>query len=262
MTMRTSLAVISFLLFGCVVAAADESTPHQIDSAAKALSTAVESGRVIGASHLVWKDGQEIHFATGGVRDVENQEPFARDTIVRIYSMTKPITTVAAMQLLDDGKFALDDPVAKYIPAFAKSTVFERDGEPHRVVSPKRPITIRDVMRHTTGYGYDGGGNKVLNQAYTKSGMVYHPPNGMLPPRMTIERAANALAGIPAHHHPGERFTYGYSTDLLGRLVEVWSEQSLDDYFRTRLFKPIGMNDTGFRVPDQQTQSVCQLPHP
>ena len=122
------------------------------------------------------------------------------------------------------------------------------NGDESKVVPAKRQITVRDVFRHTTGYGYGGGPHAVLDQAYTKAGMKYRSPMGMFPPEMTIEQAADALASIPAHHQPGARFTYGFSTDLLGRLIEVWSGESLDAFLATKIFTPLEMSDTGFSL--------------
>ena len=166
------------------------------------------------------------------------------------FSMTKPITSVAAMTLFEQGKFQLDDPVAKYIPAFEKTTVLASDGDSQKVVPAKRQITIRDVFRHTTGFSY-GNGHPNVKEYYARERMLYRPPQGMLPPKMTIKEAAEALARIPALHHPGERFTYGFNTDLLGRLIEVWSGKSLDKYMRQTIFEPLEMADTGFSVPPE-----------
>ena len=187
-----------------------------------------------------------MHSHSAGVRDIETGEPIGPNTIVRIYSMTKPITSVAALTLYEQGKFKLDDPVSKYVPAFERSTVW--DHEKQIAVPPIRPITVRDVFRHTTGYSYDGDGDAELRRRYQAAGLIYRPPLEMMPPDMTIEVMAEKLASIPAHHHPGERFTYGYSTDLLGRLIEVWSGKPLDEFLRESVFKPLQMDDTSFSV--------------
>lgn len=122
--------------------------------AASMVDDAVESGGVAGAVHLVVRDGEIIHSHASGVRDIETNEPLEADTLVRIYSMTKPITSVAAMTLFEQGKFQLDDPVAKFIPAFEQATVW--DNQKQVVVASRRPLTVRDVFRHTTGYAYGG----------------------------------------------------------------------------------------------------------
>jgi CubicO group peptidase (beta-lactamase class C family) len=152
------------------------------------------------------------------------------------------------MTLFEQGKFGLDDPVSKYIPAFAKTTVLEGDGDSQKIVPAKRPITVRDVFRHTTGYSY-GDGKPGVRKYYEREGMLYRSPAGMLPPKINIEQAAEALARIPALHHPGERFTYGFNTDLLGRLIEIWSGKPLDEYLRYAVLEPLEMVDTGFSIP-------------
>ena len=130
--------------------------------------------------------------------------------------MSKPIVTVAAMTLYEQGKFKLDDPVARFIPAFSSATVITKVGDKVQRVAPKRPISIRDVLCHATGYSY--GDEAAVREFYEREGMRYWGPADMFPPRMTIEKAAEALARIPALHQPGEQFTYGFNTDLLGRL--------------------------------------------
>ena len=212
------------------------------------LQTQVDAGKVAGASYIVVLDGMTAALETAGQRDIEDKTPFTADTIVRIYSMSKPITSVAAMKLYEQGKFRLDDPISKYIPAFAKTTVLEQDGDEVKIVPAQRQLTIRDVMRHTTGYSY-GDGNPNPRKYYEREGLRYRPPAGMLPPQMTIQQAAEALARIPAIHQPGARFTYGFNTDLLGRLIEVWSGETLDKYLQRAVLDPLEMVDTGFSVP-------------
>jgi CubicO group peptidase (beta-lactamase class C family) len=172
------------------------------------------------------------------------------DSILRIYSMSKPIITVAAMTLYEQGRFNLDDPVARFIPAFSNATVIQKDGDTIQRVAPKRQVSIRDVLRHTTGYSY--GDETAVREFYKHEGLRYWGPASMFPPRMTIEKAAEALARIPALHHPGERFTYGFSTDLLGRLIEVWSGQPLEEFLRRAMLEPLEMVDTSFSVPKEK----------
>lgn len=224
--------------------------PKPFAEASAKLEKEVRQGRVAGAMHLVVRDGKEVHFQVIGERDVEDALPMQRDTIVRMYSMTKPITSVAAMTLFDKGKFKLDDPLSKYIPAFADSKAYEKVGEKYELVAPRRPLTVRDLFRHTTGYAYDGGISEVLKKRYREEGIIYQPPAGMMPPSMSIEELSEALARIPAMHHPGERFTYGLNTDVLGRLIEIWSGKPLDQYMQQAIFEPLGMVDTGFSVPE------------
>jgi len=211
------------------------------------LNIEVEAGRLAGGSHLVVHKGNVIRSASGGYRDLESKVPFDDKTIVRIYSMSKPITSVAAMILWEQGKFDLDDPVSKYIPAFRNMKVIERTETGFKLVPPKKELSVRDVFRHTTGYSY--GSEVAVKKYYEKEKLTYHGPAGMFVPDMTIEQAADALARIPALHHPGEQFTYGFSTDLLGRLIEVWSGKPLNVFMDEEIFTPLQMVDTGFHIP-------------
>lgn len=214
------------------------------------LRRAVQEGRIAGGVHVVVRDGKTLRSDAAGFGDIADRTPFTVDSILRIYSMSKPITSVAAMMLFEQGKFALDDPVVRFIPAFTNATVLETvDGKPRRV-PPKRPITVRDVLRHTTGYSY--GDEASVRALYEREGLRYWGPHELFPPKMTIARAAETLARVPALHHPGEKFTYGFSTDLLGRLIEIWSGEPLDRYLQRAVFEPLEMGDTGFSVPREK----------
>lgn len=210
------------------------------------LQQQVDDGQIVGASHLVVYQGNVVKSERAGWIDIEDKRTFEADSIVRIYSMSKPITSVAAMILWEQRKFQLDDPVSKFIPGFANIKVIEGTGAEAKLISPKREMTVRDVFRHTTGFSY--GDEAAVKQYYEKEKLRYHGPAGMFVPEMTIEQAAEAMARIPALHHPGERFTYGFSTDLLGRLIEVWSGQTLDQYLQQALLGPLEMSDTGFLI--------------
>ena len=215
-----------------------------------ALVKSVADQKVAGAAHVVYHRGRVVYREAVGVIDIEDKRPMRTDSLLRFYSMTKPITSVAAMLLWEQGKFKLDDPVSRYIPAFAQTKVLVQadGGDGVKTVPTKRPITVRDVFRHTTGYSY-GRGRPDPHAFYQREHVLYRPPAAMMPPDMTIAAAADALARIPALHHPGERFTYGFSTDLLGRLVEVWSSRTLDQYLREAVLQPLEMDDTSFVVP-------------
>lgn len=243
--------ILSVTLVAAAGAQGEEISADAFQKVKSELRARVESGDVAGGSHIVVHRGETVYLEAAGMRDVDDQKPFTADAILRIYSMTKPITSVAAMTLYEQGKFQLDDPVAKFIPAFASTGVLEKNGVDIEVVPAKRQITVRDVFRHTTGFSY-GDGNPSPREHYEREGMRYRSPAGMLPPEMTIEKAAEALARIPAVHHPGERFTYGFSTDLLGRLIEVWSEKRLDEYMEQAVFQPLEMIDSGFSIPKEK----------
>ena len=246
--MRTSCAAYALLALSVATFGQDISQ-ESLDGARAKLHGAVEAGEIAGGAHLVFHNGKVVYFEVAGVRDIEDSTPLDADTIMRIYSMTKPITSVAAMMLYEQGRFRLDDAISKYIPAFEETTVFVKDGDAHKVVPAERQLTIRDVFRHTTGYSYGDAGESQAREYYQREGMLYRPPHEMMPPKLTILNAANALGRIPALHQPGERFTYGFNTDLLGRLIELWSGKSLDEYLRVSIFEPLEMVDTGFSVP-------------
>ena len=186
-----------------------------------------------------------VHEAWNGVKDWDTSEPLTPDTIFRIYSMTKPITSVAAMMLFEEGKIRLDHEVFRYIPAFKDVKVWD-GGTPDnpKLRAPDRPILVRDLFTHTSGltYGF----------------MMAHPVDTLYRrekigrPSDTLEEFCDRLAALPLVFSPGEKFNYSHSTDVLGRVVEVASGMSLDAFFEQRIFDPLGMDDTGFYVPDDK----------
>jgi CubicO group peptidase (beta-lactamase class C family) len=235
------------------LASADEPSIENVsrvalDDASVELDKQVASQRIAGGAHMVVRNGKMIHFHIAGVSDIEEQTPLEANAILRIYSMSKPITSVAAMTLWEQGKFILDDPVSKYIPAFANASVLAEPGESDKTVALNRPITVRDVFRHTTGYTY-GLETPAVLEYHEKEGLLYADQYGLFPPKMTIAQGADSLARIPAMHQPGASFTYGFSTDVLGRLIEIWSGARLDDYLEQAVLTPLEMIDTGFSVP-------------
>ena len=202
----------------------------------------VETGRLPGVLTLVARQGQVAHLECTGYADVEHQVAVRPDTIFRIYSMTKPVTSVALLSLYEEGQFQLDDPVSRFIPSFAGLRVWE-DGTPDkfRTTFPEREMTIRDLLTHTSGltYGF----------------MLRHPVDAIYRARaverldQTLAEMVDALADVPLLFSPGARWSYGVSTDVVGRLVEVMSGMPLDRFFASRIFGPLGMVDTGFEVP-------------
>ena len=194
--------------------------------------------RLVGAITLVARRGKVAHLAVAGKADVEADKPLKADAIFRIYSMTKPVTTVAAMMLYEEGKYQLDDPVAMYLPEFKDVQVY---GEGGAFVKPKSPMSIRQLMAHTAGLTYGFFGNTEVDKQYRAANLF----SGDL----TLAEFTKKLSALPLLFHPGEQWNYGVNTDVLGRLVEVWSGLTLDEFLRQRIFKPLGMNDTGFDVP-------------
>ena len=207
----------------------------------------IDDKRIAGAVTMVVRHGKVAWLKSQGMMDREAAKPMQPDALFRICSMTKPITSVAAMMLYEEGKFLLDDPVSKYLPEFKNMKVLVKpaSGEPYSIPA-KNEITIRDLMRHTSGITYQWNGD--LGAAYEKAGVA----SGLLQYDGTIADSTKALAGVPLLFNPGERFEYSLGVDVVGRLVEVLSGQPLDQFFRTRIFDPLGMKDTYFYPPDNK----------
>jgi CubicO group peptidase (beta-lactamase class C family) len=223
---------------------------RQLERISAALAREVEQRRVPGVTALVARRGKIGYFETFGVRDPAAAQPMAKDAIFRIYSMTKPIVSVAAMMLFEEGRFLLSDPLAKYIPEFAGAKVgIERDGR-LELVPAVRDITIQDIFCHTSGLTYGFRGNSAVQKLYQQLGA-----------QMRGKSAADfvtALAKLPLMYQPGSRWEYSHATDVLGRLVEIWSGMSLGEFLGQRIFKPLDMSDTGFHVPEAQLARIAQ----
>ena len=205
----------------------------------------VDSGRLPGLLVAVVRDDRVAWFETCGYRDVDTKRAVEPDTIYRIYSMTKPITTVAALMLYEEGCFQLDDPVATFIPAFADTRVFgSGDAESFATVPLARPVTVHDLMVHTSGLTYGFQHEHAVDALYRKRRIEFNANVGPL------ADLVEATAAQPLVFQPGTRWNYSVSTDVLGRLVEIWSGVPLDAFFADRIFSPLGMGDTGFHVQD------------
>ena len=224
-------------------------SPAAISEVKSELARATEAGEIEGGMILVHANGKQILFDVQGYHDLEEKLPFRESSLLRIFSMTKPITSVAAMTLWEQGEFQLDDSVSKYIPSFkdVKVGIAEAPlpGEPFVLVNPEREINVRDLLSHTSGYSYGDNPNSVLSVEYASRGVVYWH-HGMFPPKMSIQKAANLLSQVPLEHEPGERWTYGLSVDILGALIEVWSGMELNRYIDKSVLKPLRMKDTFF----------------
>jgi|HubBroStandDraft_2_1064218.scaffolds.fasta_scaffold15768_1 CubicO group peptidase (beta-lactamase class C family) len=207
----------------------------------------IDNERIAGAVTLVMRQGRVAWLKSQGMMDREARKPMRPDAIFRICSMTKPITSVAVMMLYEEGFFQLEDPISKYLPEFKnmKVLVKPQSGEPYTVPATKE-ITVRDLLRHTSGIAYHW--NDTMGPLY-KAANVAH---GALPYDGTLEDSIKRLAGVPLAFSPGERWEYGLGVDVLGRLVEVVSGKSLDEFFRTRIFEPLGMKDTYFYPPEDK----------
>jgi CubicO group peptidase (beta-lactamase class C family) len=216
----------------------------------------IASGKIPGAILLIQQHGKPVYFESFGVRDTATRLPMTPDTIFRLYSMSKPITSVATMMLVEDGKLRLDDPVAKYIPAFADVKVgIDKPGQAELLLEPlDRPVTIRDLLRHTAGltYGYNGGDS--VRKLYAQADLF----NADLTNAEFVDR----ITKLPLAEQPGTRWDYGHATDVLGRVIEVVSGKTLLEFERERLLDPLGMSETAFRIADEAKRPRIAEPMP
>jgi CubicO group peptidase (beta-lactamase class C family) len=201
----------------------------------------VQRGRVPGAVALIARRGQLAYYESFGQRDPASGAPMARDSIFRIYSMTKPIVSVAAMMLWEEGRFLLSDPIAKFLPELGPVKVAVEQGSGQGYVDADRPITIQDLLRHTSGLTYEFRGSGPVHKLYTAARIYSRDQSN-------AEQVAS-LSKLPLLHQPGTKWEYSRSTDVVGRLVEVLSGVSLGQYLQTKIFGPLGMIDTAFHVP-------------
>jgi CubicO group peptidase (beta-lactamase class C family) len=223
----------------------------RLERIAGAVDRAIEDGRIAGAVTLVMRRGKVAWIRAQGQQDREAGRPMAPDTLFRICSMTKPITSVAVMMLYEEGHFLLGDPVSRFVPEFKDPKVLVAgEGAPYTIPA-KREITIRDLLTHTSGLTYQW--NPTLGPHYREAEVTH----GLLRDPKTIEEGMAILGGQPLLFSPGERYEYGLSTDVLGRVVEVVSGMPLDRFFRTRIFEPLGMTDTHFFVPDDKVDRLA-----
>jgi CubicO group peptidase (beta-lactamase class C family) len=216
-------------------------SPGRLDRLSQVMRGEIERGRVPGAVALIARRGRVGFFESFGQRDTAGGAPMAKDAIFRIYSMTKPITTVAAMMLWEEGRFLLSDPIANYLPEFSEPTVAVEHGADIERVPAERAITIQDLMRHTSGLTYEFRGAGPVHKMYMSAKVHSRAQSN-------ADQVAT-LSKLPLLHQPGTRWEYGRSTDVLGRLVEVLSGVPLGVFFERRILGPLGMVDTAFHVP-------------
>ena len=225
----------------------------------------VDDAAIAGAVTLIARKGGQAHVRAYGMADRDSSTPMRPDAIFRIASMTKPVTSVAVMMLYEEGRFKLNDPVGQYLPALAALDVLtprdDEDGPDHRVPAG-RPVTIRHLLTHTSGIGYRFLGDlgpsptqRALSELYGDAGVA----DGLAEHDGTIEELVTALGQLPLLHEPGAAFSYGLSVDVLGRLVEVLSGTTFDEFLRTRLLEPLGMHDTFFYIPDAKADRLASL---
>ncbi|HML17676.1 MAG TPA: serine hydrolase [Bryobacteraceae bacterium] len=241
----------------------------RLDRIMQMLREDAAKGTVPGAVLLVARHGKIAWFESAGVLDPGTKAPMTKDAIFRIFSMSKAITTVTAMTLFEDGKIALQDPVARFLPQFRQVKVGVEKTDPAggkptlELVAARRPITIQDLMRHTSGLTYGFFGNSMVKKMYVEAGVMrgsQTSPNPVYD--FTNEEFVDRLAKMPLAYQPGTTWDYSHSTDVLGRIIEVVSGTTLFEYEKQRLLGPLGMTDTSFYVTDTAKQSRIAEPYP
>jgi len=234
------------------VKSADRFDVERLNAINTFMNKAVEDGVIVGSSALIFQDGKEAFFNTWGYHDRANKRPMSRDAIFRIYSMTKPITSVAAMQLVEQGKMKLDDAIFKYLPEFENLQVFVTKKPGQAAGKESRNMTVRDLLRHTSGLSY--GFFDVLHPVDQKYLLA-----GVLATDKTLAETVQKLSRIPLKYAPGTYFEYSASTDVLARLVEVVSGESFDNYLQENIFNPLHMSDTHFVVPEEKQSRLVTM---
>ncbi len=269
---RVLFATCGWLLLASPVFAADLPTAvpaevgvGRLDRITSFFKADTAAQRLPGAVVMIARNGRVVYHEAFGVRDPETGAPMQKDSIFRMYSMTKPITGVAVLMLMEEGKLRLSDPVSKYLPALKNPKVMVEtvDGQGRRVASTvpaNREITIQDLMRHTSGITY-GAGSSAAEQAMTKAGIgLQLGAAGQKPlsARLTDQQVVEEIGKLPLMFQPGASWEYGRSIDVLLALVEVVSGQRADAFMDERIFKPLGMTDTFFNVPKDKLDRVAQ----
>ena len=245
-TTLNTLTIISSTLLSSL-AIADNlsySSPESVGMSSEALERIapllqqyVDSGELVGVVSMLARHGEIVHFENYGTLDMDTGAPIEKDSLFRIYSMSKPITTVAAMMLYEEGKFQLTDPVSKFLPEFANLKVMDEGGS---MVAPERAMTMQMLMSHTAGLTYGVFGDTLVDRQYRDAEILGNTD---------LAEMTSRLGEIPLQYQPGTRFHYSVSVDVLGRVVEVLSGQPLDEFFEQRIFTPLEMTDTFFEVP-------------
>lgn len=210
----------------------------------------VDNGKIPGALTMIAREGRLVHFEKVGNQDIASEKPIDFDTIFRIYSMTKPITSVAVMMLYEEGLFQLNSPVSEFIPEFKDMKAYANHGD--AIVDTEREMTIKHLLTHTAGLIYGGEWDHPINQRYYEADFYGGD----------LKYMAKELGDIPLLHHPGDAWNYGMSTDVLGYLVEVVSGMPFAEFLKARIFDPLGMVDTDFSVPENKADRYATLYEP
>jgi CubicO group peptidase (beta-lactamase class C family) len=231
---------------------------ERLERIEEALQSYVGQGEIAGAATLVVRDGRIVARDSAGVMDLATGVPMRTDALFLIASMTKPVTSVAAMMLVEEGRMMLSDPISRYLPGFAEQRVLVPDSEAPggiRLEPARRQITVRDLLTHRSGISYGFIDNTAVGDAYRAAGVQDGPGAVGLTQAENMAR----LAPLALAHHPGSAFRYGLSTDVLGHLVEVVSGMPLDEFFRRRIFAPLAMHDTDFHVPEAKVGRLAAM---
>ncbi|MFT6437588.1 MAG: CubicO group peptidase (beta-lactamase class C family) [Candidatus Azotimanducaceae bacterium] len=207
-----------------------------------------------GAVMLIEHKGKLVFSHTVGMADIERARPLQSDALFRIYSMTKAITSVVAMRLVEQGKLKLNDPISLYIPSFSNAQVWAGDDAGETTEPLERPIIVADLLRHSAGFTYFNPAGDAISRLYRSKGIpggpnADAPPTDGSPPVNSLQMLADRVASTPLLNQPGERFSYGNASDVLGRIVEIASGQTLDNLVLNEVTRPLGMQDTGFTIP-------------
>lgn len=218
----------------------------------------VDDGRLAGWHAVVTRHGAVVHSSTAGMRDAEAGAPVTEDTRWRIYSMSKPITSVAAMILWERGEIELDDPISRWLPAFAEARVYVKGSSTSPLTIPTpEPIRVKHLLTHTAGLTYGFHHAHPVDEAYRAAGFEWGVPAGL-----DLAGCVDAWALLPLVHTPGTEWNYSHATDVLGRLVEVVSGQSLDVFLDEQVLSPLGMTQTGFQVDEPDLLAALYTRHP
>jgi CubicO group peptidase (beta-lactamase class C family) len=259
--MRIFISILVFFFISAQINASslDANDKNKIS---KHFNAYVDNGSLPNVSILIKKDNKEIYRHHHGFADIESEISVSEKTVYRIYSMTKPVTGVAIMQLVENGQLRLNDKVSKYIPAFKNTKVINLEFQDY-VVKPKREITIRDLLTHTSGLTYSWAGEGPVNQIYRKYNIrpyYFGALDAELSkfPGNTCQFAA-AAASAPLLHNPGEKWSYGINMDVLGCVVEIISKMTFADYLQKNIFDPLGLKSIGFSVNPQDKDSFTTL---
>jgi CubicO group peptidase (beta-lactamase class C family) len=260
---RLTLAVASILIWTNAAAqgptAAQAPSPDRLERITEFFNNEVATGKLPGAVVLIQQHGRPVYLKCFGVRDVATNLPMTPDTIFALHSMTKPVTSLAAMMLIDAGKLKLSDPVAKFLPDFANAKVgvsaLAADGTPVlKLVPADRPVTIADLLRHTSGITYDYIGGKLIDKAYMDSGLF----DGRYDNKVFAER----IAKLPLARQPGTLWRYGHSTDVIGRVIEIVSGESLYQFEKQHIFDSLGMSSTKYVLDNASERARMAEPLP